>query len=99
MIRLHDPLCNIVDGPCCPWMGDCDCQCTCGWIAKIREDEDRQILETLSKMRGRHRIKLINSLKRRERYLNEAIDWVMQFLVVTVQTRKADHEVRSTEGL
>lgn len=95
----HDPLCLNAEGTCCPWMGECNCQCTCDWIAEVREDEARQILETLSKMRGRHRIRLLKSLKRRERYLNEAIDWVMQFLVVTVETRKADHEVRATQGL
>lgn len=35
----HDPLCPNAEGDCCPWMGECDCQCLCEWIAKIRTDE------------------------------------------------------------
>ena len=35
----HDPVCPVSEGSCCPWMGDCDCQCLCDWIARVREDE------------------------------------------------------------
>lgn len=45
MIRLHDPLCNIVDGPCCPWMGDCTCQCNCDFIAEVRRDDRQRVQE------------------------------------------------------
>lgn len=38
----HDPLCPINSGPCCPWMGHCDCQCECDWIARVREDERKR---------------------------------------------------------
>lgn len=29
--------CPNFDGPCCPWMGECDCQCMCDFIAQIVE--------------------------------------------------------------
>lgn len=35
----HDPLCPNVEGTCCPWMGECNCQCLCDWIEEIRVDE------------------------------------------------------------
>ena len=35
----HDPLCVNSKGSCCPWMGECTCQCRCDEIEKIREDE------------------------------------------------------------
>lgn len=35
----HDILCINYDGPCCPWLGSCDCQCTCDEIYAIRADE------------------------------------------------------------
>ena len=25
----HLPECPVADGPCCPWMGECECQCMC----------------------------------------------------------------------
>ena len=34
----HDPRCPNYNGSCCPWMGDCTCQCMCDWIAEIRSD-------------------------------------------------------------
>lgn len=37
----HDPLCKCAEGPCCPWILGCDCQCTCDVISEIREDERR----------------------------------------------------------
>lgn len=38
--REHDPLCNIYEETCCPWMGECECQCNCDFIQEIREDQD-----------------------------------------------------------
>ena len=35
----HDPLCQNAKGTCCPWMGDCSCQCMCDFIDEIRADE------------------------------------------------------------
>jgi len=35
----HDILCNVYENACCPWIGNCECQCTCDIIAIIREDE------------------------------------------------------------
>lgn len=46
----HDRLCSNTTGTCCPWMGDCDCQCTCSLIARIREDERRQAMEAIAQM-------------------------------------------------
>jgi len=40
----HDPLCAISGGPCCPWMGECDCQCTCDLIGKVRKDEADRVM-------------------------------------------------------
>ena len=38
---MHDPKCYVAinGGSCCPWMGQCDCQCMCDWIEEIRNDE------------------------------------------------------------
>lgn len=35
----HDPLCPNSKGSCCPWMGECACQCRCDLILKVRADE------------------------------------------------------------
>lgn len=35
----HDPLCPVYGGPCCPWMGDCDCQCLCDFLHQVRTHE------------------------------------------------------------
>lgn len=35
--NTHHPLCPNYEGTCCPWMGDCDCQCLCDFINKIKE--------------------------------------------------------------
>ena len=39
MELTHDPRCPNANGPCCPWMGECVCQCLCDFIQKIRKDE------------------------------------------------------------
>lgn len=44
----HDPMCQISVRPCCPWMGVCDCQCECDWIARVREDERSKTLKAAS---------------------------------------------------
>lgn len=46
----HDPLCEVSEGSCCPWMGLCECQCTCEFIREIRADELRQAQEAVAKM-------------------------------------------------
>lgn len=33
----HHPKCPNFNGPCCPWMGECDCQCKCDFINEIVE--------------------------------------------------------------
>ena len=35
--RTHLIGCPCEDGPCCPWMGECACQCLCDFIAQIEE--------------------------------------------------------------
>lgn len=40
----HDPFCENYQGTCCPWMSNCDCQCTCARIREIRDDERRRIV-------------------------------------------------------
>jgi hypothetical protein len=35
--RSHLADCPCADGPCCPWMGDCTCQCLCEFIARIED--------------------------------------------------------------
>lgn len=35
--NTHHPLCPNHEGTCCPWMGDCDCQCLCDFINKIKD--------------------------------------------------------------
>ena len=34
----HDPKCPNHQGSCCPWMGDCECQCLCDFIREIRAE-------------------------------------------------------------
>ena len=46
----HDPLCELANGPCCPWLGDCACQCSCDRIEEIREDERRRAMDAVAKM-------------------------------------------------
>lgn len=46
----HDPLCVNHNGSCCPWMGDCTCQCTCDTIAIIRADQHTRDLATLTRL-------------------------------------------------
>jgi hypothetical protein len=31
----HHPLCPVATKSCCPWMGECDCQCMCDFINKV----------------------------------------------------------------
>ena len=35
----HDPMCPNNSASCCPWMGDCNCDCQCNFIVRVREDE------------------------------------------------------------
>lgn len=35
---IHDPKCPNHQGSCCPWMGDCECQCLCDFIREIRAE-------------------------------------------------------------
>lgn len=44
----HDPLCVVSNGPCCPWVDNCFCQCLCDVIAEIRADERERIRRDLS---------------------------------------------------
>lgn len=39
MDNNHDKFCPNFEGPCCPWIVDCTCQCMCDFIRVIREDE------------------------------------------------------------
>lgn len=41
----HDVMCPNAEGSCCPWMGDCDCQCNCDLINRVREDESMNCYE------------------------------------------------------
>lgn len=38
-VLAHDKFCPVYEGSCCPWMGNCVCQCNCDDIAAIRKDE------------------------------------------------------------
>lgn len=38
-MNTHDKFCVNSEGSCCPWMGECSCQCQCGLIVMVREDE------------------------------------------------------------
>jgi hypothetical protein len=49
----HDPICNNSSGPCCEWMGECDCQCTCDWIAAVRNDHTQRIVKELDGLKGK----------------------------------------------
>ena len=50
----HDPKCPVSQGPCCPWMGDCDCQCLCDFIAEIRQDQDVRVVAKMSEIFETH---------------------------------------------
>jgi len=43
VLVIHDPLCENYNGTCCPWMGDCECQCMCEYIDTIRQDQIRRM--------------------------------------------------------
>ena len=45
----HDPLCPNSEGVCCPWMGECNCQCLCDFILRVRRDESNKIFQTIAK--------------------------------------------------
>lgn len=45
----HDKFCPCVDGPCCPWMGPCECQCNCDFIGQIREDERTSLVDLMER--------------------------------------------------
>ena len=49
----HDPMCPVAEagGSCCPWMGECDCQCMCDWIQEIRQS-DISAVESVYLRRG-----------------------------------------------
>jgi cytochrome P450 len=91
----HDSKCPNYEGPCCPWMGECVCQCLCDFIFDIRKDEDQQILEKISKLHGKNRIWLIRSFKRREVYWNEAVDWVLRYITIELSERNKDTDTLS----
>lgn len=46
----HDPLCECHTGPCCPWIDDCACQCSCDRIEEIREDERLRAMAEVARM-------------------------------------------------
>lgn len=47
-VTEHDSLCPVRDGSCCPWMGDCVCQCLCEFINEIRKDQQRKDADYLA---------------------------------------------------
>lgn len=48
MKKYHDPKCACFKGSCCPWVGECDCQCMCDFIDSIR-DEYAYLLDAYKK--------------------------------------------------
>lgn len=44
--RPHRTGCPCEDGPCCPWMGNCDCQCMCDVIAPIEDRVRAEAVDT-----------------------------------------------------
>lgn len=44
MDNNHDKFCALYEGPCCPWLDSCDCQCDCDRIRAIREDTAENII-------------------------------------------------------
>ena len=55
----HDLLCINYQGSCCPWMGDCSCQCDCEFISKVREDMLTKCIVTVEKFDDVDEIELI----------------------------------------
>lgn len=51
---IHDPLCYVAKngGTCCPWMGNCDCQCMCDYIAEIRNDTLDKAIEAIKGLKN-----------------------------------------------
>lgn len=88
----HDRLCEISEEPCCPWMGLCECQCTCEFIDEIRADERRLLLTWGSKLAGRNRIWLVRALKRKDMHWNDGVRWTLEALrtKVLVENRLAE---------
>lgn len=62
--RKHDDFCYVAQsgGSCCPWMGNCDCMCSCDSIDAIREDERRKMLSEFSgKKSKRHKQEVMDA--------------------------------------
>jgi len=62
MENEHDPLCENYNGSCCPWMGGCECQCTCSWLESVRVDERLKIyykLKSMSKLEWEEALQVI----------------------------------------
>lgn len=53
----HDVLCACSEGPCCPWLSHCECQCMCEFIAQVRTDELYTVVRMIqdNKRRARER--------------------------------------------
>lgn len=43
----HHNLCLVYEGPCCPWMGDCSCQCNCDIISEVVDHTMNTVLATV----------------------------------------------------
>jgi hypothetical protein len=41
-MSTHFPECINFAGPCCPWMGDCTCQCICDILRACEERVTKQ---------------------------------------------------------
>lgn len=49
----HDVLCENYNGSCCPWMGDCECQCMCDFIGEVRLDTINNIQYAIDEIRSK----------------------------------------------
>jgi hypothetical protein len=50
----HDPLCPNASGSCCPWIGECACQCECEFAAKVRADERQTCVSIVQTVGANH---------------------------------------------
>jgi hypothetical protein len=68
-MSTHFPECINFAGPCCPWMGDCTCQCICDILGacekRVIDKAFAAVLELTRKpgAHGEHYLSAINRLR------------------------------------
>jgi hypothetical protein len=89
----HDRLCLVYEGPCCPWMGDCECQCICDWIEEVRRDEDRHLVNEVSRRLAKVRSRTLSPATKKEDFaFFDGAMWGFNLVLSELYNRAGDLE-------